>query len=171
MIVGSIIGYFEAGDSYGQMTQMISYAHEHNIPSPINGIEGDTSGLEYFIHNLSIDIMTMLGGILFSIFSLINVLQSSYIGGHSIGQDFVFGLVSTLPHGIIEYLGSVFALTIAFIITRAEIRIIKNRSFDGLKSDFKDIFILLVLDIICLAVTGFIEAYVTPGIMTSVFGI
>ncbi len=171
LIVGSIIGYFEAGDSYGQMTQMIFYAHEHNIPSPINGTGGETSGLEYFIHNLSIDIMTMLGGILFSIFSLINVLQSSYIGGHFIGQDFIFGLVSTLPHGIIEYLGSVFALTIAFIITRAEIRIIKNRSFDGLKTDFKDIFILLVLDVICLAVAGFIEAYVTPGIITSVFGI
>jgi len=171
LIIGSLIGYFEAGDNYGQMTQMINYAHEHNIPSPINGSESTTSGLEYFIHNFSIDIMTMLGGLLFSIFSVINVLQSSYLAGQFIGQDFMFGLVATLPHGIIEYLGTVFALTIAFIITRAEIRIIKNRNTEGLKTDFKDILILLILDIIFLAVAGVIEAYVTPGIVSATFGI
>ena len=36
LIVGSVIGYFEAGDSYGEMTEIINFAHEHNIPSPIN---------------------------------------------------------------------------------------------------------------------------------------
>ena len=113
----------------------------------------------------------MLGGFLFSIFAVINVLQSSFIAGQFIGQDFIFGLVSTLPHGIIEYLGTVFALTIAFIITRAEIRLIRTRSLEGWKTDLKDIAILLILDIIFLAVAGFIEAYVTPGIVTSFFGI
>ncbi len=171
LIVGSLIGYFEAGDSYGQMSQMINYAHEHNIPSPLTSSEDTTSGLEYFIHNFFIDIMTMLGGFILSIFSVINVLQSSYLAGQFIGQDFIFGLVSTLPHGIIEYLGTVFALTIAFIITRAEIRIIKTRSFDELKIDLKDILILLILDIIFLAVAGIIEAYVTPGIVSATFGI
>lgn len=171
LIVGSIIGYLEAGDSYGQMTEMINYAHEHNIPSPVNDMAGDTSGLDYLIHNFIIDLITMLGGILFSIFSVINVLQSSYIAGQFIGKDFLFGLVSTLPHGIIEYFGTVFALTIAFIITRAEIRIIKTRSFDGIKTDLKDILILLVLDLIFLAVAGVIEAYITPGIVSAAFGI
>ena len=171
LIVGSLIGYFEAGDSYGQMSQMIDFAHENNLPSPINNSETDTSGLEYFIHNFLVDIMTMLGGFLFSIFAVINVLQSSFIAGQFIGQDFIFGLVSTLPHGIIEYLGTVFALTIAFIITRAEIRLIRTRSLEGWKTDLKDIAILLILDIIFLAVAGFIEAYVTPGIVTSFFGI
>ena len=166
LIVGSLIGYFEAGDSYGQMSQMIDFAHENNLPSPINNSETDTSGLEYFIHNFLVDIMTMLGGFLFSIFPVINVLQSSFIAGQFIGQDFIFGLVSTLPHGIIEYLGTVFALTIAFIITRAEIRLIRTRSLEGWKTDLKDIAILLILDIIFLAVAGFIEAYVTPGIVT-----
>lgn len=171
LIVGSLIGYFEAGDRYGQMSQMIEFAHENNIPSPINNTATDTSGIEYFIHNFLIDIMTMIGGFLFSIFSVINVLQSSFIAGQFIGQDFIFGLVSTLPHGIIEYLGTVFALTIAFIITRAEIRLIRTRSIEGWKTDLKDIVILLILDIIFLAVAGFIEAYVTPGIVSSVFGI
>lgn len=95
LIVGSMIGYFEAGDSYGEMTEIINFAHEHNIPSPINSTVSETSSLEYFIHNFSVDIITMLGGILFSIFSVLNVLNSSYLAGMFIGQDFIFGLVST----------------------------------------------------------------------------
>jgi uncharacterized membrane protein SpoIIM required for sporulation len=170
-IVGSIVGYFEAGDSYGEMSEMIAFGHEHNIKTNMSFSENATSASEYFVHNFMIDIITMLGGILFSIFSVWNVLSSSFIAGHYIGQDFVFGLVSTLPHGIIEYIATVFALTIAFIITRREINILKNRSFDGIKTDLKDILILLVLDIIFLAVAAFIEAYVTQGIVSSVFGI
>lgn len=171
LIVGSIVGYFEAGDSYGEMSEMIAFGHEHNIKTDMGISENATSASEYFVHNFMVDIITMLGGILFSIFSVWNVLSSSFIAGHYIGQDFVFGLVSTLPHGIIEYMATVFALTIAFIITRREINIIKTRSFDGIKTDLKDIVILLVLDIIFLAIAAFIEAHVTPGIVSSVFGI
>lgn len=171
LIVGSIVGYFEAGDSYGEMSEMIAYGHEHNIKTDIGVSENATSASEYFVHNFMVDIITMIGGILFSIFSVWNVLSSSFIAGHYIGQDFVFGLVSTLPHGIIEYMATVFALTIAFIITRREINIIKTRSFDGIKTDLKDIVILLVLDIIFLAIAAFIEAHITPGIVSSVFGI
>lgn len=171
LIIGSILGYFEAGDSYGEMSEMIAFSHEHNIKTNMSITENATSASEYFIHNFMIDFITILGGILFSIFSVWNVLSSSFIAGHFIGQDFVFGLVSTLPHGIIEYMATVFALTIAFIITRREINIIKNRSFDGIKTDLKDIAILLVLDIIFLAIAAFIEAHVTPGIVSSVFGI
>ena len=171
LIVGSIVGYFEAGDSYGEMSEMIEFGHEHNIKTNMSLGENATSASEYFVHNFMVDIITMIGGILFSIFSVWNVLSSSFIVGHYIGQDFVFGLVSTLPHGIIEYMATVFALTIAFIITRREINIIKTRSFDGIKTDLKDIVILLVLDIIFLAIAAFIEAHVTPGIVSSVFGI
>ena len=171
LIVGSIVGYFEAGDSYGEMSEMIAFGHEHNIKTNITSNDNGTSALEYFVHNFMIDIITILGGILFSIFSVWNVLSSSFIAGHYIGQDFLFGMVSTLPHGIIEYLATVFALTIAFIITRREINMIKTRSFDGINTDLKDIVILLVLDIIFLAVAAVIEAHVTPGIISSVFGI
>ena len=171
LIIGSIVGYFEAGDSYGEMSEMIAFGHEHNIKTNMSISENATTASEYFVHNFMIDIITMIGGILFSIFSIWNVLSSSFIAGHYIGQDFVFGLVSTLPHGIIEYIATVFALTIAFIITRREINILKNRSFDGIKTDLKDIMILLVLDIIFLAIAAFIEAHVTPGIVSSVFGI
>jgi uncharacterized membrane protein SpoIIM required for sporulation len=171
LIVGSIAGYFEAGDSYGEMSEMIAFGHEHNIKTNMSITQDGTSALEYFVHNFMIDIITILGGILFSIYSVWNVLSSSFIAGHYIGQDFVFGLVSTLPHGIIEYMATVFALTIAFIITRREITIIQTRSFDGINTDLKDILILLILDIIFLAVAAFIEAHVTQGIVSSVFGI
>ena len=172
MIVASAIGYFEAGDSYGEMSKIIEFAHENNIqPTDMNITSNDKSGLFYFIHNFTIDIMTMIGGVLFSIPSLMSVWSSSQMAGHFIGKDFLFGLVATAPHGIIENLGSVFALTIAFIITRREILIIKNRSFDGMKTDLKDILILFLLDLIFIAVAGFIEAYVTPGMVSTVFGI
>ena len=171
LIAGSILGYFEAGDSYGEMSEMIAFSHEHNIKTNMSITDNPTSASEYFVHNFMVDLITMLGGILFSIFSIWNVLSSSFIAGHFIGQDFLFGLVSTLPHGIIEYMATVFALTIAFIITRREINIIKTRSFDGIKTDLKDIAILLVLDIIFLAIAAVIEAHVTSGIVSSVFGI
>lgn len=171
LIAGSILGYFEAGDNYGEMSEMIAYSHEHDIKTNMSITDNPTSASEYFVHNFMVDLITMLGGILFSIFSIWNVLSSSFIAGHFIGQDFLFGLVSTLPHGIIEYMATVFALTIAFIITRREINIIKNRSFDGIKTDLKDIAILLVLDIIFLAIAAFIEAHITSGIVSSVFGI
>lgn len=171
LIVGSIVGYFEAGDNYGEMSEMIAFGHEHNIKTNMSITENAPSASEYFVHNFMIDIITILGGILFSIFSVWNVLSSSFIADHYIGQDFVFCLVSTLPHGIIEYMATVFALTIAFIITRREINIIKNKSFAGIKTDLKDIVILLVLDIIFLAIAAFIEAHVTSGLVSSVFGI
>jgi uncharacterized membrane protein SpoIIM required for sporulation len=171
LIAGSILGYFEAGDSYGEMSEMIAFSHEHDIKTNMSITENPTSASEYFVHNFMVDLITMLGGILFSKFSIWNVLSSSFIAGHFIGQDFLFGLVSTLPHGIIEYMATVFALTIAFIITRREITIIKTKSFDGIHTDLKDILILLILDIIFLAVAAFIEAHVTQGIVSSVFGI
>ena len=121
LIAGSILGYFEAGDNYGEMSEMIAYSHEHDIKTNMSITDNPTSASEYFVHNFMVDLITMLGGILFSIFSIWNVLSSSFIAGHFIGQDFLFGLVSTLPHGIIEYLATVFALTIAFIITRREL--------------------------------------------------
>lgn len=170
LIVGSLVGYFEAGDNYGQMTQTFTYMHEHNIPADVNDT-GNTPAIDYFIHNFTVDLVTMAGGILFSIFSIFTILITSFTAGHYIGLDFIFGLVSTLPHGIIEMLASVFALTIAFIITRAEIRVIKTRSFDGLKTDFKDILILLILDIIFLLVAAYIEADITNIIVNSFFGI
>ena len=114
LIIFSIAGYFETRDSHGEMSEMIAYSHEHNIQTNLSSVANDKSGLEYFIHNFIVDIMT----IILNTPPIIHVLSSSSVAGYFIGKDFLFGAVSTLPHGIIEYLGSVFALTIASIITR-----------------------------------------------------
>lgn len=170
LIVTTLIGYLQAGDEYGRMSAVFNYMHSHNIPMNATDVSGD-SALGYFIHNFIIDLISILGGFLFSVFSVINVIHSSMIAGSYLGKDLMFGLVSTIPHGIIEYLASVFALTIAFIITRAEVRIIKTRSFDGLKTDFKDILILFILDIIFLAIAAFIEADITSLFVKFVYGL
>jgi len=75
LIVGSIVGYFEAGDSYGEMSEMIAFGHEHNIKTNMSITQDGTSALEYFVHNFMIDIITILGGILFSIYSLECIVQ------------------------------------------------------------------------------------------------
>lgn len=80
------MGYFEAGDSYGEMSEMIAFGHEHNIKTNMSITQDGTSALEYFVHNFMIDIITILGGILFSIYSVWNVLSSSFIAGHYIGH-------------------------------------------------------------------------------------
>lgn len=67
--------------------------------------------------------------------------------------------------------GHSIALTIAFIIIPIEIHIIKARSFNSIKTDFKDTLYVIELDMIFLEVTAFIETHKTPEAISSVFGI
>ena len=67
------------------------------------------------------------------------------------------------------------AKLIAFKITKIEIAIIKNRSFKSTleehKTELKDIFVILIVTVILLAIAAIIEAHITPLIIKWYFGL
>lgn len=122
VIIGAIAGNIFAGEKYGMFFKMMS---ETNKSISYSDIAGDAVGL--FTHNLFVDLMVFIGGILFSIISLILVILNAVAIGAPFGSDLYFARVSVFPHFIFEYVGgSVFALTGAFLITKLEISAIKK---------------------------------------------
>ena len=122
VIIGAIAGNIFAGEKYGMISKMMS---ETNKSISYSDIAGDAVGL--FTHNLFVDLMVFIGGILFSIISLILVIFNAVAIGAPFGSDLYFAMVSVFPHFIFEYVGgSVFALTGAFLITKLEISAIKK---------------------------------------------
>ena len=142
-----------------------------DVSIPFTEVSGGAIGL--FIHNLSVDLIILIGGFLFSIISLVLVIFNAVAIGIPFGGDFYFASLSIIPHFIFEYLGgSVFSLTGAFLITKMEIDIIKKRSVKEAVSDsyiLKDILFSLVLTMIFLLIAAVVEAYVTPAIVVAAF--
>jgi len=169
VIIGAIAGNIFAGEKYGMFSKMMS---ETNKSISYSDIAGDAVGL--FTHNLFVDLMVFIGGILFSIISLILVIFNAVAIGAPFGGDLYFSMVSIFPHFIFEYMGgSVFALTGAFLITKLEISAIKKRSVKEAFLDsyvLKDIIFTLILMVILLLVAAIIEAYATPMITLIAFG-
>ena len=168
-IIGAIAGNIFAGEKYGMISKMMS---ETNKSISYSDIAGDAVGL--FTHNLLVDLVVFIGGILFSIISLILVIFNAVAIGAPFGSDLYFSMVSIFPHFIFEYMGgSVFALTGAFLITKLEISAIKKRSVKEAFLDsyvLKDIIFTLILMVIFLLVAAIIEAYATPMITLIAFG-
>ena len=169
VIIGAIAGNIFAGEKYGMFFKMMS---ETNKSISYSDIAGDAVGL--FTHNLFVDLMVFIGGILFSIISFILVIFNAVAIGAPFGSDLYFAMVSVFPHFIFEYVGgSVFALTGAFLITKLEISAIKKRSVKEAFSDsyiLKDIIFTLILMVIFLLIAAIIEAYATPMITIMAFG-
>ena len=169
VIIGAIAGNIFAGEKYGMISKMMS---ETNKSISYSDIAGDAVGL--FTHNLLVDLVVFIGGILFSIISLILVIFNAVAIGAPFGSDLYFAMVSVFPHFIFEYVGgSVFALTGAFLITKLEISAIKKRSVKEAFLDsyvLKDIIFTLILMVIFLLVAAIIEAYATPMITLIAFG-
>ena len=169
VIIGAIAGNIFAGEKYGMISKMMS---ETNKSISYSDIAGDAVGL--FTHNLFVDLMVFIGGILFSIISLILVIFNAVAIGAPFGSDLYFAMVSVFPHFIFEYVGgSVFSLTGAFLITKLEISAIKKRSVKEAFSDsyiLKDIIFTLILMVIFLLIAAIIEADATPMITIMAFG-
>ncbi|WP_407416408.1 stage II sporulation protein M [Methanobrevibacter sp.] len=168
-VIGIIIGNIRVGENYGAITKAMSTS---NKTFDFSDVSGGALGL--FTHNLMVDLIIVITGILFSVISLLMVIFNAIAIGIPFGSDFYFASLSIIPHFIFEYLGgSVFALTGAFLITKLEISVIKERSIKEVISDtyiLKDILFSVVLMVIFLAIAAVIEGYVTPAIVLSSFG-
>ncbi|WP_407392335.1 stage II sporulation protein M [Methanobrevibacter sp.] len=161
------------GDQYGMISANISAMKANGT------IQNDTSFMmdtfEIFLHNLVADLIVIVGGLLFSIVSVLIVIYNAVSIGAPFGMDFAFFAPTILPHGIIEYSASVFSLAAAFKITQLEIKMIKNRSFKNTlaehKRELKDILIMVVIIVILLAIAAVIECNFIDIIVRWAFGI
>ena len=168
--LGAAVTYQNMGSNYGMISQNLYHLSQTGHPSPIQGVDG----VEIFFHNLSVDLMVVLGGFLFSIISVLLVVYNGFIIGAPFGTDVLFASVSILPHSIIEYPTSIFTLAAAFNITLPEVKMIKNRAFKSVLEEnkvmLKDILALVIISVIFLIVAAFIEGNLTVPIVNWVYG-
>lgn len=104
----------------------------------------------------------MCFGLLFSIISVLVVVPNVFMVGVLFGFDPLFGVLSILPHGIIEYLGYLLSLAGSFMITKCVIDLLKGifskkYTVKGVltesKIHYKDILLTIVFIIILLYIT------------------
>lgn len=128
--------------------------------------------INLFLYNFSIDFGCILGGLVFSIPSLIvTFVNASQIGVIFSEVNFIIILLGIIPHGIFEIPSSVFALSGALMITSFELKIIKGilSSKTTVKEEIensiyliKDAIISVGIVFLLLIIAAFIETFITP---------
>ena len=173
-VAGTGMAYMKADGNYNIISKELS-SQEIKNTQPSNDTDTGMSAIGYFIHNTIADLFVIIGGIFFSIISVILVIFNGITIGGLFGMDLPYAMTSILPHGIIEYFAGALALAIAFKITQLEIKMIKNRSFKSTLNDnetfLKDILVILIVMLVLLAIAGIIEAHITPMVVKGYFGI
>ena len=170
-LAGMIVSNMIVGDQVGKISKAMM-----EMPKNCTGANLDIgmSSLDLFIHNFSVSVIIIAGGILFSIISFLVTVFNAFSIGAPFGSDPVFALVSILPHSIFEYSATTLSLAVAFLITKLEIKMIRQRSFMGTlresETELKDILVLIIVIVVLLAVAAVIEAYITPVIVKAYFG-
>lgn len=170
-LAGMIVSNMVVGDQVGKISKAM-------MEMPKNGtganLDIGMSFLDLFIHNFSVSVIIIAGGILFSIISFLVTVFNAFSIGAPFGSDQVFALVSILPHSMFEYSATTLSLAVAFLITKLEIKMIRQRSFMGTlresETELKDILVLIIVIVVLLAVAAVIEAYVTPMVVKAYFG-
>ncbi|WP_298524361.1 stage II sporulation protein M [uncultured Methanobrevibacter sp.] len=169
-LAGAGIAYLNANGKYNTISDALS-------SQPVKNDTDDMkiSAVDLFIHNFTADLFTVIGGVFFSIISVILVIFNGISIGILFGIDFPYAMVSILPHGVIEYFAGALALAIAFKITLLEIKIIKNRNIKNTlkehNTDLRDMMTILIVMIVLLGIAAIIEAHITPMIVTGYFGL
>ena len=170
-LAGMIVSNMIVGDQVGKISKAM-------MEMPKNGtganLDIGMSSLDLFIHNFSVSVIIIAGGILFSVISFLVTVFNAFSIGAPFGSDPVFALVSILPHSIFEYSATTLSLAVAFLITKLEIKMIRQRSFMGTlresETELKDILVLIIVIVVLLAVAAVIEAYITPMVVKAYFG-
>ncbi len=174
-VAGGVVSHIYSDDSNrGKVTEgLINASHNKTDDVNIDDVKGDS--LELFVHNVVVNIIVIVLGLLFSIFSVLITVFNGFSIGSIFGVDFTFACVSVLPHAIIEYLAGALALAAAFLITKLEIKAIKNRNIRGTlaesKVELNDLLTFVILVVVLLAIAAVIEGNITPWIVMKFFGL
>lgn len=169
VIIGATLGYIKNINNLNQISNLLT-----SNPAS-NNVTTGSSSIFLFTHNLTVDLITIIGGLIFSIFSVLITIFNGITIGTVFGFDLKFACASILPHAIFEYLAGALSLAIAFKLTKIEIEIIKNRNFKNtIKEhhiDFKDILAIFIVMIILLAIAAIIEGHITGAIARLTYGL
>ena len=82
--------------------------------------------IELFIHNFSIDLSCIIGGLFLSIPTLLTTFINGAMFGAIFTENPILILFGVLPHGIFEIPSSLFALAGGFMLTSAELKLVKG---------------------------------------------
>lgn len=130
---------------------------------------------ELFFHNLSIDLLCIVGGLFLSIPTLI----TSFINGAMFGAIFAESplylvLFGVLPHGIFEIPSSLFALAGGLMLTNVELKLVKGlfsrkytvkEKYHESAPLIKDAILSAFIVFILLFIAAFIETFITPVLL------
>lgn len=129
-----------------------------------------------FQNNIRANIIIMLGGLLFSIFSVLAIIMNGLVIGftYTLVTPVQF-IVGILPHGIFELPATVLSLVGALLITKLEINLLDALFKKRLKEEIaesnyiiKDIILTFLIIVILLIIAAIIEAGVTPVLLSMV---
>ncbi len=172
-IGSAIFAYSSVGENYGAISNALW--HKNVTGNQTSNMSFKLNTIDLFLHNLLADYVLIAGGLLFSVFSVLITIFNGVIIGIPFGTDLTYSLVTILPHGILEYSATVFALACAFNITKLEIKMIKNRSFKSTlienKRALKDILIMCMIVFILLLIAAIIECNLIDPIATWYYGL
>lgn len=156
-LLGMIVSNIMIGDKAGIISETMFNLSKN---STSQNFEVNMYSFDLFVHNLIVSIVIIVGGLFFSIISVIVTIFNALSIGAPFGADLTYAAVSILPHSIFEYSATALSLAVAFLLTRLEIKMIKNRSFKGVlsesKTELKDILILIIVVVVLLIVAAFI---------------
>lgn len=173
-LLGAIVSFIKTGSNHGIVSSGLLSGQ---IRIPLNEMLMD--GWLLFLHNFTVDLATLILGVLFSVISVILFVFNAFSIGMPFGEDFLFAFFTIVPHSIIEYSASLFALVGAFLITSIEIDIIKSfRDKDKSVGEviaesnvkLKDILLSAIIMMLLLAIAAVIESQITPRIVVWFFG-
>ena len=174
-VAGCAISSIYVGDDIkGKLTEGMFNVSQNNT-GDVRSEDVNVNSIELFVHNITVDLIVIVMGALFSIFSVQITIFNGISIGSIFGVDPTFACVTVLPHAVIEYFAGALALVAAFLITKLEIKAIKNRSIRGTleesKVELNDLLTFVVIVVVLLAIAAFIEGNVTPLIARSFFGL
>lgn len=127
----------------------------------------------FFQNNMRANLVIILFGFLFSVFSIMSIVLNGLIIGFTYTMvspiQFVAGIV---PHGIFELSAVVLSLSGAFIATKFEVKLIRALFKHNFKEELsnsslyiKDIIFTIMVVFVLLVIAAVIEAGVTPIIL------
>ena len=173
-VVSAVASFILIGNKYGMISGTI-YQMKANGTSFYNNNVTKTGTINLFLHNVVSDLIVIIGGLFFSIISVLAIIYNAILIGTPFGVDFTYYAVTILPHGIIEYAAAVISLACAFNITKIEVEMIRKRNVrDILKErrrELKDILIMIVVVVVLLAIAAVIECNLVEPIFYWFFGI
>lgn len=125
-----------------------------------------------FKNNLTVNLIIIAGGFLFSIISTLVIFINGFVIGFTywiISNPILF-MLYILPHGIFELTATILSFGVSLMITRIVCRLIRGifnkestikKEYDNSKLLITDILFSIFFIIILLLLAAFIEAYLT----------